>query len=228
MDLIKSLEEIFQKLDDSKLNRLVNSIYNNYSKDCAKINNEIFASIQEKYENGLNEQRDQMLKQLIQNRDKQLAKVNEIKEIMEPDPKKSLTQLKSLTAQIKSKQDEFACSLISVYDSILNRTKLESGLNLTKIIKYSLFIRKETTFKLENLKMLYNIDKLKDFYQISTDFLFVWFDTCKKRVIDDNMVILNRNGDVLKSRKLNSRYDIRVQGILFKFTATNIIACYEV
>jgi hypothetical protein len=202
MDLIKSLEAKFQNLDDNKLTTLTNTINTNYDKDCAKINDEIFNSIQNQYENGLHEHREQMLKQLIQNRDDQLSKVNDIKEIMEPDQEKTLNQLKSLAEEIKLKQDEFAHGLISINDSILNRTKLESHLNLGKMLKYTLFTTKQNTYKLDKLKKLHKIDIFQEFHQISTDLLFIWFDSFKKRVIDDYMVVLNRNGEVLKSKKM--------------------------
>ena len=86
MDLILNLEQKFANLE-TKLNSLqpkTELINNTYNKDRDAIH-KIFDSKQEKYENGLNECRDGMRKQLIQKRDEQLSQVNEFVQDMEPN-----------------------------------------------------------------------------------------------------------------------------------------------
>ena len=121
MELIRDLEQNFQNLDASLNSRAkVYAFYINFNNSYNRINARIFNSSKEKkYEHGLNESRDEMLRHLIQKRDEQL---NELNEFMQSSQQNNLTQFKSLHKSIKSNYARFSRGLASVYESILFRS----------------------------------------------------------------------------------------------------------
>ena len=94
MELIRGLEETFQRIN-AKLNsnakqELANLIC---TRDLQRIEH-LFNSKKQRYKNGLNECRQEMLDQLIQKRNEQLNEVNGFKQSSQPN---SLAQLKRFT-----------------------------------------------------------------------------------------------------------------------------------
>ena len=116
MELIKDLEKRFQNLD-AKLNTKVELASKIYSDDLERVHH-LFSSKKEKYENGLNECRGEMLRQLIQKRNEQLEQINGF----QISQQNNLTQFKSLHKSIKSNYARFSRGLASVYESILFRS----------------------------------------------------------------------------------------------------------
>ena len=137
MDLIKDLEKKFHKIE-AKLNsnQKNESAWGKYNNDVEKINR-IFNSKQEKYENGLNERRDLMLKQIISKRDEHLHKV--VKFIQNIDPNyhyTNLFQLKCIDKSVKYNYIVFACGSVSVNQSISARTQFGKEFKYTKLIHF--------------------------------------------------------------------------------------------
>jgi hypothetical protein len=128
MDLILELEaklnKINNKLDSNSKVELIN---NNYNNDIEAINRVFNSTKEKKYENGLNECRDEILRQLIQKRDEKLGEVNEFVQNMGENHRKNLNKLRRLADLKETSYISFARSLISVFESILSRSKLING-----------------------------------------------------------------------------------------------------
>ena len=82
---------------------------------------------EKKYENGLNEHRGEMLKQIIQKRNEQLEQINEF---IQSTQLNSLTKFKALADSIKLENLLFSRGIPSVYESNLLRVKLDNQLTL--------------------------------------------------------------------------------------------------
>ena len=153
MDLIKSCEEKFDKIE-KKINSNTELTANIYNNDVEKIN-KCFETKQEKYENGLNQYRDEMLKHLVEKRNQQLEKVNVFKQKTKLN---GLSKLKNLADSIKLSYISFSRSLISVYESILLRTKFGNQLKLFKLVKYFKLMKNEERINLANVGHLLKIE----------------------------------------------------------------------
>ena len=140
MDLITDLENTFQKIE-AKLasNDKTESISNKYSADFERINN-LYESEQDRYEIGLNERRDEMLKELIAKRDHELNQVNEF---IQNRHRVNLVELKTLNESIKLNHLVFARGISTAFESILFRSKLENRFKLAQLVKYLNLLRNE-------------------------------------------------------------------------------------
>ena len=132
MEIIRDLEEKFHNLD-SKLNsnakqELANVIY---TRDLERIDH-LFKAKKERYKNGLNECRQEMLDQLIQKRNEQLQQVNEFKQISQQI---NLSELERLHKSIKQNYAAFAKGLPSVFESIMFRSKLANPFKFAQLVK---------------------------------------------------------------------------------------------
>ena len=155
---------------------------------------------QGQYENGLNEQRQHMLKQLIAKRDDKLKKVNDF-------IANNLDNLSTLSTNIKLNNTSFARSLISVYDSIYG-SKLESQISLTKSINYSIFTAIKITYNLANLQKMFELKSYKFIKQISADLgIFSFYVTIGNQKKDQmgtrlgSLILLQGNVDVDSQKK---------------------------
>ena len=145
MELIKDLEEKFRIYND-KIdlgNGTLELISSNNNLDCERMNT-FFDSKQDRYKNGLNEFRDEMLKQLIQKRNEQLKEIDAFMENTQAASKSVKTievnnhvervgELKTLARSIKLNSVSFRPSLISVSESIKSRTELKNEFKLVII-----------------------------------------------------------------------------------------------
>ena len=205
MDLItvieKKLKSIEAKLNSGSSLQLISQNYNN---DIDTINAIIFSSSkQAQYENGLNEHREQMLKQLNKDRDAQLKKLN------------------SQQLNFKSSCVSFARSLISIYESILYRTKFRNQFNFGKLVKYTIFMANEKCFRFTN-EIYY-----KHFINIlPSNQLFLLFNTHhENKQIEFFMAIVNsKTGDIAHRKSIDNPVDNSIRHYDFKANATNIIS----
>lgn len=216
MDPIRDLENSFQKIE-AKLasNDKAESISNKYSTDFERINN-LYASEQDRYKIGLNERRDEILKELTAKRDQELNQVNEF---IQNRHQISSTQLKSLNESIKLNRLVFARGISTAFESILFRSKLENRFKLVQLVKYSKLMRNKETVSLAKASQLVDItDALVHVLPLSRIFIFSSRST--------TMLVLSKSGDVIHSRALKkhtpplvfcSNYDLNVN-------ATNILA----
>ena len=168
MDLILELEEKFNKIE-TKLNLLntkTELINYNYNNDIEAINRVFDSTKEKKYENGLNECRGEMLRQLIVKRDEKLCEVNEFVQNMGENHRKNLNKLRRLADLKETSYISFSRSLISVFESVLSRSKLMNGLNLYKLFQYFPFMRNEEVISLANVKHLLDTDPHNNYYTI--------------------------------------------------------------
>jgi hypothetical protein len=93
MDLIKNLEEQFKRID-SKINTKTELISRKYDRNDAKIKEQLQ---EPNYKNGLNLQRDTMLRQIWNQRNEQLKQVDNLKSRVQ-----SLNEFKRKAEAIKS------------------------------------------------------------------------------------------------------------------------------
>ena len=209
MEIIRGLEEKFQNLD-SKLNsnskqELANVIYKT---DLKRIEH-LFKEEKQRYKNGLNECRQEMLDLLIKKRNEQL---NEVNEFMQSSQSNSLPQLKSLHKSIKQNYTAFAKGWTSVFESILFRSKLANPLKLDQLVKYTKLMKNE-----ENVSVA-KVEHLLDLPHIHVDVLpsdLILLFCHEKRY----MVVLNKSGDLVRLKSLEREFKYRVL-----VTATNVIA----
>ena len=99
MDLIKNLEEQFKRID-SKINTKTELISRKYDRNDAKIKEQLQ---EPNYKNGLNLQRDTMLRQIWNQRNEQLKQVDNLKSRVQ-----SLNEFKRKAEVIKSANLSFA------------------------------------------------------------------------------------------------------------------------
>ena len=218
MDLILSMEQKFDKISKDS-NSKIELINSNYSKDFEAIQCSFDSTKEKNYENGLNERRKEMLKQITQKRDEQLEQVNEFSRNKADNHIKELNKLRKLGESIESSHVSFSRSLISVYESILARAKLQNPLNLLNLINYWPLMKNENHIILENANNLLQYANYSLFFLPLNQILL-----CSKIVDHENsaeqtnMVILNKNGDLIKFAALKS------PNYLIRTNATNIIA----
>ena len=229
MELILSLEQNFQKIN-AKLssNKNVNLINNKHDKDCDRINQIFSSSKQGKYENGLNDCCGELIKQMIQFRDKQLKEVDDF------IGKNNLEQLKNLADTIKSEYLAFDSSLISVFQSILCRFNLDHPLNLGKLVKYAPLLNNEEKINITKAIDLLEFDYFPEFYVHILPFnqLLLCFNSNRSSTIEKfELLILDKNRDVIHSKLIERDlkqwlyYEDTDQwpNINFKVNATQII-----
>ena len=214
MELIRDLEQRFQNLDATLNSReKVYAFYINFNNSYNRINTKIFNSLEEKkYENGLNECRDKMLKQLIQRRDVQLEEVNEF---MLSSQQNSLSELERLHKSIKQNYSAFGKGLASVFESIMFRTKLSSPLKLSELGKYFDLMRCEENVCFAKVKHLLDLRFMyfRCFVHVLPSNLILSYCYHNK-----NMVVLNKSGDLIHLKKTQNGcyYEVQVN-------ATNIV-----
>ena len=216
MSLIQTLEEKFKTIE-AKLNssKKQNIITENYATECNNINR-TFASLSENYENGLNTQRDLILKQLILKRDDHLKQVNE-------RTQNTMVSIKTLSDAQKSSYLIFSPGLTSVYDSIMHRVKLEPQLSLNKLIKYSVFTACKKFFRLGILGRKCGLSKVKQARQIATNQYIVLFEYTFFYNTDYYVAVVNRKGAILHLRDLSERKEY----FSLNINATNAFAYYN-
>ena len=213
MEIIRDLEEKFHNLD-SKLNsnakqELANVIY---TRDLKRIEHS-FKAKKQRYKNGLNECRQEMLDQLIQKRNEQLQQVNEF---MESNQQNSLPQLKSLHKSIKQNYAAFAKGLPSVFESIMFRSKLANPLKLAQLVKYTNLLKNEEKVSLAKVKHLSSFKPGCSVHVLPSNRIFFYSYWDKK------MLVLNKSGDLIRLKELPEELTYAVQ-----VTATNVIAYNE-
>ena len=220
MDLILNMEQKFAKINNKlDSNSKIELINNNYSKDFEAIHSLFDSTKEKKYENGLNERRDEMLRQINQKIDEQLEQVNEFSRNNTENHIKELNKLRKLSDSIESSYVSFSRSLISVYESILARAKLQNPLNLLNLIDYWPLMRNENHIILENANNLLQYANYSLFVLPLNQILLCSNSEGHKNLAQQTkLVIQNKNGDLIRSKALNS------PNYLIRANATNIIA----
>ena len=203
MELIRELEDRFQNLD-AKQNSNRYLFYRNFNNNYYRINTRVFSEYKEKkYENGLNQCRQEMLDQLIQKRNEQLQQVNEF---MQSSQQINLSELKSMHKSLKQSYFVFAKGWTSVYESILFRSKLANQFQLAQLVKYSALMRTEE--KVSCAKVNHFLDlRFVDTYVLPSNLLLLYCSRTK------NMVVLNKSGDLIHFKGLLKnfeKYDVQV------------------
>jgi hypothetical protein len=94
-----------------------------------------------------------MLKQLIQKRNEQLQQIDEFMQNANISTSQCAQDLKAIASSIKSSLVSFAPSLISVFESILARSKLVNQLYLVKLLTYWPIMRNELDIPLANVQL---------------------------------------------------------------------------
>ena len=218
MELIRDLDKTFERLnakikfkgnvdvnikDQVKAKaKLVGRIYAN---DLDRIV-ELFDSKKEKYENGLNECRDELLKQNIQNRNEQLQQVNEF---MQSSQQINLTQLKTLHQSIKLNYVAFAKGVPTVYESLMSRSRLANPLKLAQLVKYEKLMKNREKFDLSKTNHLFDDDP-DIIHVLPSNLIFIYSMNMR------NMLVLNQAGDLVHFKHFEETfaYDaIRVNAI---------------
>ena len=212
MDLILELEAKFNKINNKlDSNSRVDLINNNYSKDLEAIHRVFDSTKEKKYENGLNECRGEMLRQLIQKRNEQLEQINEF---IQSSLANSLSQLKSLHKSIKQNYAAFAKGFPTVYESILFRAKLGNSLNLFELVKYVDLMCNEEQVCLAKVEHLLDLEVIhfRLVYVLPSSRILLYCDGNKK------MVVLNKLGDLIGFKALRKDFEYDVLA-----NATNIV-----
>ena len=209
MDLILELEAKFNKINNQiDSNSKVELINNNYNNDIEAINRVFDSTKEKKYENGLNECRGEMLRQLIVKRDEKLGEVNELVQNMGENHRKNLNKLRRLADLKETSYISFSRSLISVFESVLSRSKLMNGFNLYKLFQYFPFMRNEEEISLANVKHLLDTDPL-NFYHFYNIHILPFNRVLLTSDIRNDMydfdetylIIINKRGDLLSKLK---------------------------
>ena len=218
MELIRDLDETFERLnakikykgkvdlnikDQVKAKaKLVGRIYAN---DLNRIV-ELFGSKKERYENGLNECRGEMLNQLIHKRDEQLQQVDKF---MQSSQQKNLSELKNLHKSIKQNYGAFAKGVPSVYESILFRSKLSKPFKLAQLVKYAKLMKNEKKINLAKTNHLFDDDP-DIIHVLPSNLIFIYSIHMR------NMLVLNRFDDLVHFKHFEEAFDydaIRVNAI---------------
>jgi hypothetical protein len=207
MSLIEDLEERFKRIN-AKLesNSMTNSIEETYQTECARINQIEF--VEEIYANGLNECRDEMLHQLITKRNEQLKEVNGFIENMESNQQQD--SLNDMAKSVKAKNISFACSLISVRDSISNATKFKNYLDFSKLILYSIFTRIIKPWPYDGLKEFNNIKYFRIAEKISANLVFVTY-AANDGKYSGHMAIIRSNGEIAHHKKFQPNQKVLIE-----------------
>ena len=212
MEIIRGLEEKFHNLD-ARLNsnskqELANVIC---TRDLESIEH-LFNAKKQRYKNGLDECRQEMLDQLIHKRKEQL---NEVNEFMQSSQQINLSELESLHKSIKQNYAAFAKGLATVYESILFRTKLANPLKLAQLVKYSKIMSIEEKVNLADVEHLLDLSNLPYYcvHVLPSNRILLY---CSKK---GNILVLNKSGDLihLKKTEKDCYYDVKVN-------STNILA----
>ena len=110
-------------------------------------------------------------------------------------------------------------SLISVFESILARTKFENKFNLCDLVKYWPMMRNLVEIRLPNAKhFLKNVEYSYSFILPLRRVLLCLKDAEKSSSKQTNLMVLNKSGDLIKFRTLNG------SNFIIKVNATNIFA----
>ena len=214
MDLILALEQKFDKINNRlDSNSKVQLIKNNHIKDLETVQSVFDLTKEKKYENGLNECRQEMLDQLIQKRNEQLEQVNEFKQSSQQN---SLTELESLKKSLKQNYFAFAKGLASAIESILFRSKLANPLKFAQLVKYSKLMSNEQQVSLINVKHLLDLPFIHDLivHVLPSNRIFIHSFEAK------SMLVLNKSGDLIHFKEIETGNDYDTVHV----NATNVIA----
>ena len=217
MELIGDLEQKFQNLDTTLNSRAkVYAFYINFNNNYNRINTRIFnESKEKKYENGLNECRQEMLDQLLQKRNEQLEQVNEFKQSSQQN---SLSQLKCIQKSIKQNYTSFAKGVLTVLESILFRSKLANPLQLAQLGKYTNLMRNGEKVSLAKVKHLVDLPYIgyRFVHVLPLNQILIY---CPNK---RNMVVLSKSGDLIRFKELKNFFDD------IQVNATNIVVLNEI
>ena len=216
MELINAIDKKFKKIE-AKISLKSNLIEFFANLNYHEVQNNLF--IQEEYETWLNQSRELMLKQIIEDRDEKLSQVNEC--IHSKKPKRARIGQDELLNNIKSLSSSnlrFYPCLFSVYESILARAKFNNELSLSKLAKYSLFFQNEKFYCYKNVLDLLKTEYFFKLHKLTSNLILLCSHT---NDFQSYMVIIDKNGQIIKYAKLNSWcYVIRAN-------KTNIVTCFE-
>ena len=216
---MESIEEIYEKFEkiEAKISIKRNSIDFFADQNYDEVQNNLL--IQVKYETWLNQSRELMLKQIIEDRDEKLNQVNEC--IQSKKPKRARIGFNEQLINIKSLSSSdlrFYPCLFSVYESILDRTKFSNQLSLTKLAKYSMFLQNEKFYCYKNVLDLLKTEYFFKLHKLTSNLILLCSHT---NDFQSYMVIMDKTGQIIKYAKLNSWcYVIRAN-------KTNIVTCFE-
>ena len=233
MDLILELEAKFNKINNQiDSNSKVELINNNYNNDIEAINRVFDSTKEKKYENGLNECRGEMLRQLIVKRDEKLGEVNEFVQNMGENHRKNLNKLRRLVDLKETSYISFSRSLISVFESVLSRSKLGNGLNLYELFQYFPFMRNKLEISLENLKHLFDSNPRNNYIIHILPFnrvLLIFIRNYTNDFDKTYMIILNKRGDLLSKLKTLTMYSVRLNSShIYTYHSVKLdMSCYH-
>ena len=196
MDLIKCIQDKLSSIDD-KQGLKIDFINKNFKKDCEQINNHLLNL--EKYKNGLNVSRDEMLKLMIAKRDEQLKEISGFNFI--PN---------------KLNNFSFYPSLISIFEHILYRSKFENSFNINQLAKYSKFMTNQKEYGLQSVKNTLPIKKVNKIYKLTSNSILLCCDSTE--MMQSYLVIMNKNGNVVNFLKL------KPSSRIIRVNKTNIIS----
>ena len=153
MDLIKELDDQFLRINTILIydDENIENINRNNSKLMKRINN-IYDLLEEKCKNGLNERRDEMLKQLIIKRDQDLHQVNIFIHKKHNLVRLDILLLKFVNESIKPRQASFIKGLSSVYEFLLLISDHSYPFKFYKLANLYLLNRKKKTTTNKNNK----------------------------------------------------------------------------
>ena len=158
-----------------------------------------------------------MLKRLVEKRNQQLEKVNVFKQKTKLN---GLPKLKNLADSIKLSYISFSRSLISVYESILLRTKFGNQLKLFKLVKYFKLMKNEERINLANVGHLLKIELRYYMHILPLNKILLCFNDKFSVAHNAVMLIINKNGDLVKLKRIENP---RIRA--FRVNATNVICC---
>jgi hypothetical protein len=199
MDLILALEQKFAKINNQLASRSKDETINsNYSKDLKAIHSFFDSTKEKEYENGLNERRDEMLRQLIRKRNEQLEQINEF---IQSSQQNSPTQFKTLADTIKLDNLQFSRGIPSVNEFNLLRTKLDNQLNLTELGQYVHLMSIDEQLSLAKVKhqIEFSFYYHVDVHVLPSNLIFIYSTGVK------NMIVLNKSLERTAER-FNVRY----------------------
>jgi hypothetical protein len=196
LDLTKKFEIINQLLEVKN-----DAIIENYHQDCNQIESKLTLN---DHANFLNEYRQCNLDQLVEKRNSQLAKINELKEESMNDIGLFMEMVE---ASIKPNNLYFKKSHSSLlYNLFLNKVQFKSVFDFIKIIKYYNFIFKQNKIKL-NITDTYKTKTINGitgftFYILPNSHILLWV-YIKKR--GDRLIIVDKNSNLKHSKKIRQK-----------------------
>ena len=217
--LILDLTKQFEKLDQL-INIKSNSIIRNYEQNINKLKSqELFENDYAKY---LNDNRQFKLEQLIEKRNLQLTKINELKEeSSDPD-----LFLKMYEVSVEPNLIQFNKSQLPCINIFFNQFNLIGSFDFFQINKYYNFIFQQNVIKLNlpdgySIKILNKITR-SSFLILPNNQIGLLVDVKKSK---DRFLIVDSNGNIRHTKKLSEKFKARCQ--LFDLVCQNIIYMYR-